>query len=77
MAERFGRRQPVAFLGIAALAGFAAGRFAMASARRMDSSGTGSTAYDADNSNAYGSTNRDDAPEGAASANSSNGGAFK
>ena len=33
MAQRFGRRQPVAFLGAAALAGFVAGRFAMASAK--------------------------------------------
>jgi hypothetical protein len=34
MAEDFGRRQPAAFLGIAALAGFAASRFVTASARR-------------------------------------------
>lgn len=36
MAEDFGRKQPVAFLGAAALAGFVASRFAMASAQRRD-----------------------------------------
>ncbi len=34
LAESFGRRQPVAFLGIAAIAGLAASRFVTASARR-------------------------------------------
>ncbi|NRP21558.1 hypothetical protein LPJGGPFB_04817 [Ensifer adhaerens] len=34
MAEDFGRKQPVAFLGLAALAGVAASRFLAASARR-------------------------------------------
>lgn len=34
MGQDFGRRQPLAFLGAAALAGFAASRFIMASARR-------------------------------------------
>jgi len=34
MAENFGRKQPVAFLGVAALAGFAASRFLTASANR-------------------------------------------
>lgn len=34
MGEDFGRRQPAAFMGIAALAGFAASRFLLASARR-------------------------------------------
>lgn len=37
LAQDFGRKQPVAFLGAAALAGFAASRFAMASAHRRDS----------------------------------------
>ncbi|HTN62296.1 MAG TPA: nutrient deprivation-induced protein [Devosia sp.] len=36
MAEGFGRKQPVAFLGVAALAGFVASRFALASAHRRD-----------------------------------------
>jgi F0F1-type ATP synthase membrane subunit b/b' len=36
MAQDFGRRQPVAFLGAAALAGFVASRFALASAHRRD-----------------------------------------
>jgi hypothetical protein len=34
MAEDFGRRQPLAFLGVAAIAGLAASRFLMASAKR-------------------------------------------
>jgi hypothetical protein len=34
MAQDFGRKQPVAFLGAAALAGFVASRFALASAHR-------------------------------------------
>lgn len=43
MAQDFGRKQPVAFLGAAALAGFVASRFALASAhRRENSSSTGS-----------------------------------
>ncbi|WP_244494722.1 MULTISPECIES: nutrient deprivation-induced protein [unclassified Ensifer] len=37
MAEDFGRKQPVAFLGLAALAGVAASRFLAASARRASS----------------------------------------
>jgi hypothetical protein len=37
MAEDFGRRQPVAFLSMAALAGFAASRFLTASAKRVES----------------------------------------
>lgn len=37
MAEDFGRRQPVAFLSMAALAGFAASRFLTASAKRVKS----------------------------------------
>jgi len=39
MAEDFGRRQPVAFLGVAALAGLAASRFLTASARRIPKTG--------------------------------------
>lgn len=46
MAQDFGRRQPAAFMGAAALLGFAASRFVMASAKREDtrklaSSGSG------------------------------------
>lgn len=37
MAQDFGRSQPVAFLGAAALAGFVASRFALASNHRRDS----------------------------------------
>lgn len=37
LGEDFGRKQPVAFLGAAALAGFVASRFALASAHRRES----------------------------------------
>jgi ElaB/YqjD/DUF883 family membrane-anchored ribosome-binding protein len=40
MAEDFGRRQPAAFMGVAALAGFAASRFLSASARRNNAAST-------------------------------------
>jgi hypothetical protein len=47
MAQDFGRKQPLAFLGAAALAGFVASRFALASAHRsstkVNPTGTGST----------------------------------
>lgn len=39
-AQDFGRTQPVAFLGVAALAGFAASRFALASNQRRTASST-------------------------------------
>jgi uncharacterized protein YjbJ (UPF0337 family) len=49
MAQDFGRRQPVAFMGAAALLGFAASRFVTASAKRRDdrqaSPATGPTNY--------------------------------
>ena len=38
MAQDFGRKQPVAFMGVAALLGFAASRFALASASRVGAS---------------------------------------
>lgn len=40
LAQDFGRKQPVAFLGAAALAGFVASRFALASAQRRDNKPT-------------------------------------
>lgn len=40
VAEGFGRRQPVAFLGLAAIAGLAASRFVTASARRSSAGAT-------------------------------------
>lgn len=40
LAEGFGRRQPVAFLGLAAIAGLAASRFVTASARRNSTGDT-------------------------------------
>jgi hypothetical protein len=45
MAQDFGRRQPVAFMGAAALLGFAASRFVTASAkRRSDQAASTNTA---------------------------------
>jgi ElaB/YqjD/DUF883 family membrane-anchored ribosome-binding protein len=43
-AQDFGRKQPVAFLGVAALAGFVASRFVLASAHRREMSSTQSSA---------------------------------
>jgi hypothetical protein len=43
MAEDFGRKQPIAFLGVAALAGLAASRFLTASAKRLSSQSSSST----------------------------------
>lgn len=40
MAEEFGRKQPLAFLGIAALAGLTASRFLTASAKRTNATST-------------------------------------
>ncbi|WP_064693927.1 hypothetical protein [Rhizobium aegyptiacum] len=40
LAENFGRKQPIAFLGIAAFAGLAASRFLIASAKRTDKART-------------------------------------
>jgi len=45
MAQDFGRKQPVAFLGAAALAGFVASRFALASAHRRENKPATSNAY--------------------------------
>jgi len=42
MIQDFGRRQPIAFLGASALAGFVASRLVMASARRQDGTSIGS-----------------------------------
>jgi hypothetical protein len=43
MAQQFGRSQPLAFLGVAALAGFMASRFALASSHRQSVSGSPTT----------------------------------
>lgn len=48
MAQDFGRRQPVAFMGAAALLGFAASRFVMASAKRRDDQNAPASAVSAD-----------------------------
>lgn len=52
LAQDFGRKQPVAFLGAAALAGFVASRFAIASAHRRDSKPAASS-YQAEGSPAF------------------------
>lgn len=62
IAQDFGRRQPAAFLGVAALAGFAASRFALASAHRRDTTPSPSTpqqsVYEGETSNTGSSSSR-------------------
>lgn len=53
MAQNFGRTQPLAFLGAAALTGFIASRFAIASAHRRDKAQGVSGQYTGDQSNTY------------------------
>jgi uncharacterized protein YjbJ (UPF0337 family) len=53
MAQDFGRRQPVAFMGAAALLGFAASRFLLASARRSEPAADGLAATDDDSRTGY------------------------
>ncbi len=58
MAEDFGRTQPVAFLGAAALAGFVASRFVLSSAnRRKATSDSGQQGSTPSSSNAVGQSN--------------------
>lgn len=65
-AQDFGRNQPVAFLGIAALAGFAASRFALASNHRRDTqaapavNSTGTDPYRPSSGGYQGNSNSDD-----------------
>jgi len=57
MAQTFGRTQPIAFLGVAALAGFVASRFALASSHRRDTrttTGTSAGGYTPSGSGSYG-----------------------
>ena len=64
MAEDFGRTQPVAFLGAAALAGFVASRFVLSSAlRRQTASGAGSSSSTSSGSEAP-QRGRSDLPAG-------------
>ncbi|WP_108460404.1 hypothetical protein [Devosia naphthalenivorans] len=53
MAQNFGRSQPLAFLGAAALAGFVASRFALASAHRRDKAQSIDGQYSGNQSNNY------------------------
>jgi len=62
MAQDFGRKQPVAFLGAAALAGFVASRFAMASTHRRENRTTSAGG----NSSYQSTTQSATAPEGPA-----------
>jgi hypothetical protein len=55
MAEDFGRKQPLAFLGVAALAGLAASRFLTASAKRT-STASAAKASEADRSSSLGTS---------------------
>jgi hypothetical protein len=51
LAQDFGRKQPAAFLGAAALAGFVASRFALASTHRRENKMAATANFDADRSN--------------------------
>ena len=53
MAQDFGRSQPLAFLGAAALAGFVASRFALASSHRRSTKTEGTADFGGDQSNNY------------------------
>lgn len=62
MAQDFGRKQPVAFLGAAALAGFMASRFALASHHRREQTPASSghdRAGQSEGPSAYGDNHRD------------------
>lgn len=62
MAQDFGRRQPALFIGAAALLGFAASRFVLASTRRRDEQTAPAAGHDG--SGAYsGNGNTNDGPE--------------
>ena len=62
MAQDFGRRQPAAFLGAAALLGFAASRFLMASASRpVETSSTGAESELGEDGPSYAGTSTSDA----------------
>lgn len=53
LAQDFGRKQPVAFLGAAALAGFVASRFALASTHRRDNKSVARTDFAAEQSHTF------------------------
>lgn len=53
MAEQFGRKQPGAFMAAAAIAGFAASRFLVASARRREAQMPQRSAYEAERDTGY------------------------
>jgi len=53
LAQDFGRKQPVAFLGAAALAGFVASRFALASNHRRDNKPAAQPGFDNGASSTY------------------------
>lgn len=53
LAQDFGRKQPLAFLGAAALAGFVASRFALASSHRAETKTAQSGRFETDEANDY------------------------
>ena len=69
MAQDFGRKQPVAFLGAAALAGFVASRFALASAHRRDTKVPATPDYTSNQANNYSSDSSAAYGTGTASSN--------
>lgn len=72
LAQDFGRKQPLAFLGAAALAGFVASRFAMASAHRRDSKASGGASASGQGG-AYGFTQNSGSEPGSVNSGSSYG----
>lgn len=54
LAQDFGRKQPVAFLGAAALAGFVASRFALASAHRRENKPASTAGHPTEGVSTYG-----------------------
>jgi hypothetical protein len=58
MAQDFGRKQPVAFLGAAALAGFVASRFALASAQRRETKAPITPDYTSNQASNYSTSNQ-------------------
>jgi hypothetical protein len=70
MAQQFGRTQPLAFLGAAALAGFVASRFAMASAQRVSQPASGAQTGTTPGTSSYsGSSYGQNAPQPSYSGN--------
>jgi ElaB/YqjD/DUF883 family membrane-anchored ribosome-binding protein len=73
MAEDFGRKQPFAFLGMAAIAGLAASRFLTASARRSDGAAERTSSFAASGETGGGNPSNRPTPAGQKSEGNFNG----